>query len=177
MKYYRLVNDKFIYTDVPDKLYHEIINKDKFGGDDTKIEIIGEFEEKFVKSLELDEKVIYWNYNSIDIKFENTFTEEIEIYQPKYYVIFKNGLDGTKIGIFDIEEYPLIDIEKLEEDELDSMEEAELEEYFGMIDQMEYTLAKYISGKKYCDKNGMKFFVITDTGVRVIDEEKKLMYN
>lgn len=164
MQYFKVIDDKFVYTNTVDNQFYHVKDKNKFGNEIDKIPITKDFEYKFLKAIESDKKVIYWEYKPFRIKYQKVdgFMDE---YIPHYHVIFRDG-DKLKINVFDVEEFDPIAIPLITEDELYAMSDEEAGAYMSLVDEEQNIINKYSSAKKYCLENGMDFFIIDSKGIK-----------
>lgn len=164
MQYFKVIDDKFVYTTTPDNSFYHVKDKSKFGTQLDKIPITKDFEYKFLKAIESDSKVIYWEYKPFKIKYQKVdgFMDE---YIPYYHVIFRDG-DKLKINVFDVEQFDPIAIPLITEDELYEMPDEEARVYMELVDEEQNIINRYSSAKKYCLENGMDFFIIDSKGIK-----------
>lgn len=163
MSYFKVVNNKFVLAEIGKK--YTIKNNSKYGGKETEINVSQDFELLFLKSIDEDERVIYWDYKSFDILFVNV-DNTVSTYTPLYHVIFQEKYDDIKISLYDIEIYNSELYNNFKNNDPNNMTVSELELYNNILDEEENTMYKYMYAKEYCKAMGMKFFIIDSKGVK-----------
>jgi C4-dicarboxylate transporter len=83
-----------------------IINKKyKYGGKESILTNISHNKRYFLESIESNDNIIYWEYKTYNIEYENSFSKKIQKYTPDFYILVNNTLKikilfGTTKNIF-----------------------------------------------------------------------------
>lgn len=139
---------------------YNLINKDKYLGDPTVIFFRSGWEYKFYKYLDENERVIKWNCEGITLTYEvlegNTYTTKR--YYPDCYIKLQNNDDTVVEYIVEIK--PWAETQLPKEPKKFTIKANENYEY--RLKTYQKNLLKWKSAKEYCDRRGIKFFILTE---------------
>jgi len=128
----------------------------KYKGDSTKIVYRSSWELKFMKYLDMNDRVISWNSEEVIIPYISPIDNKQHRYFVDFWVKF-NTKDGIKEFMIEIKPYTQTQMPK--------QPKRRTQRYLTEVETYIVNQAKWKYAKAYCDKNNMTFLVITEKNI------------
>jgi hypothetical protein len=132
---------------------------EKYVGDVNNIEYRSKWERQFMVFCDNNIMVLKWGSEEIRIPYLKPTTGKIHNYFPDFFIIYKNS-DGAMVK-------EIVEIKPLKE--------ARLTAKSSTYDKVAYAInmAKWDAAQQFCEKNGMRFRVLTEKSLFKTGSSKK----
>lgn len=143
--------------------YYQLINKDKYLGDPTRIVYRSSWELAFCRYLDNNTSIVKWSCETLTIQYRD-LENKSHRYYPDFYYVLKDPNDPMKQEQVIVEIKPLTEV---------NQPNRPLNETSKALRNYEYAIRTHIKNKlkwsaaiDYCNKRGMKFILVTENHLK-----------
>jgi hypothetical protein len=142
---------------------YKCINTDKYLGDLERIYYRSSWEKKLYYYLDINPRVLRWSVEGLSIPYEITENENLSthVYYPDAYCEIKKNDGNTQIIVLEIKpwnEYRNFEPPK----EPKTKTQKSLKNYEYALRTFQKNIIKWTAAKKFCDRKGIEFFILTE---------------
>lgn len=146
-----------------DQGIYKCINPDKYLGDLERIYFRSSWEKKLYYYLDVNTKVLKWSAENVTIPYEinENGCWRTHRYYPDAYCEFKKSDGNTRKVILEIK--PWSEYRNLEPPKAPKTKTTKsLKNYEYSLRTFQKNIIKWTAAKKYCEKKGIEFYIITE---------------
>jgi len=139
--------------------YYRILNSEKYIGDYHKIIYRSSWELKFCKFCDLNEKVLKWSSESIQVPYLNPLEGSMKTYNVDFYM--KVLKDNGEIKEYIVEVKPAKKLEKPKAPRI-RLNEKKMNSHIAATKEYLINMHKFDAAKKWATDRGWEFIIVSE---------------